>query len=142
MQQKVRNIIFHTKYPIDHIRIGRMLQNRPDSIYINYIHYIPYYVKHVDYEHKSVAGKIYTPIWADVWRKITNDFVLNYSYLPVDVNAEQSFIDRRCETNFHWSVFDTHSAASSTIKMPETLVKNGDIILFQHCIPAHSSVLM
>ena len=142
MQKPLRTIIFHTTQSVDHVRVGRLLMHRPDIIYNSYTWYIPYYVKHVDNQNKSIAGKLYANIWGDVWRKMTNNYVLNCSYLPVDINLEHSYIPRDNEVKHPWAIFDTYSAASGTISLPDSVIKIGDIILFQHNITADKAILM
>jgi hypothetical protein len=139
MDKVAKNIVFHTKCAIHHKKIANALQNSPTLITEFNKTYIPFHVNYIDKDDLTVVGKMYTPIWNDVWRKITRKYILNYSYLPL--NCEQSYIVQNGE-KYRWSIFETTGAMQSQIQMPISAVKEGDIILFCHKVNYHNAILM
>jgi len=72
------------------------------------------------------------PIWTDVWRSITDDFKINYTYMPYDQGSEASVIIPQSDTT--WNMYDTHSLLSSKISAPRRGVDPGDVILFSQFV--------
>lgn len=139
MDKVAKNIVFHTKYVVHHKKISNILLNNPSIITEFNKTYIPFHVNYIDRDDLTIVGKMYTPIWNDVWRKITNKYSLNYSYLPL--GSEQSFVVQNGE-KYKWSIFETTGCLQSQIKMPINAVKENDIILFCYSIPHYQAILI
>lgn len=137
----VKNAIFHTTYGINYKHVLNMLQNNPGYIIgSNQVTYIPFYIKYVDNENRSLAGTIYTPIWNDVWKYATQKYALNYSYLPE--NDDQFVIVRNHQKRHTWSLYETSGSVMSTIRMPKNVVKENEILLFTYVMPADKAILI
>lgn len=133
--------IFHTPYAVNYKNVLNALKHNPSYIVGNNLTtYIPFYIKHIDAENRSVIGTIYTPIWNDVWRCSTKKFNLNYSYLPE--NDDQFVIVRNHLQKKMWSIYETSSSVQSVIHMPDNVISHDDILLLTYIAPPDKAILM
>ena len=133
--------IFHTPYAVNYKYILNSLKNNPGYIIgNNQVTYIPFYIKHIDAENRSLVGKMHVPIWNDVWKTSTIKFSLNYSYLPE--NNDQFVVVRNHQKKESWSIFETSSSAQSVVRLPDNIIKHDDILLLTYVAPSERSILI
>ena len=135
---KITNI-FHTRFAVHHGEIAVNLRNRPSTIITpGYVH-VPFYVTHIDRANRGIVGSMPASIWTDVWRSMTDDFRINYTYLPHDVGSEVSVLMPQSDTT--WHMYDTHAALTAKITIPRTGVDAGDVVLFSHFVADKNNYL-
>jgi hypothetical protein len=133
--------IFHTPYAVNYKHVLTALKNNSSYIiWNNQVTYIPFYIKHIDAENRSVVGKMYAPVYTDIWKCATKKFSLNYSYLPE--NKDQFVIVRNHQKKETWSIYETSSSAQSVVRIPDSIIKLDDILLLTYVPPPDRAILM
>ena len=133
--------IFHTPYAVNYKNVLNALKNNSGYIIANnQVTYIPFYIKHIDAQNRSVVGKIYAPIWIDVWRCSTKKFNLNYSYLPE--NNDQFVVMNNHLQKKSWAIYETSGSIQSTIRIPDSVIKHDDILLLTYIAPFDKAILI
>jgi len=133
--------MFHTTYAVNYKHVLNSLKNNSSYIiWNNQVTYIPFYIKHIDAENRSLVGRIYAPIYTDIWKTSTKRFSLNYSYLPE--NNDQFVIVRNHQKKETWSIYETSSSVQSVVRLPDNIIKHDDILLLTYIAPPDKAILI